>query len=191
MLIAGLGNPTSRYEKTRHNAGFWFLDELANGYGARFKPESRFGGELARIERPGLDLWLLKPMTYMNRSGGPIRLVSQYFKIPLTEILVVHDELDLSPGDVRLKKAGGHGGHNGLRDIISVLGTPDFLRLRLGIGHPGEKSQVVDYVLGEPGKAERDQINQAIADTLPKIVSLAEGKDLQSVIAGLHTGNKK
>jgi PTH1 family peptidyl-tRNA hydrolase len=191
MLIAGLGNPTSRYEKTRHNAGFWFLDELAQGFGARFKSEARFGGELARIERPGQDLWLLKPMTFMNRSGGPIRQVCQYFKIPLAEVLIVHDELDLPPGDAKLKKAGGHGGHNGLRDIISVFGTPDFLRLRLGIGHPGEKSQVVDYVLGEPGRDERGAINQAIANALPAVLSLSEGKDLQSVMTGLHSAHKK
>lgn len=191
MLIAGLGNPTSRYEKTRHNAGFWFLDEMAQGFGARFKLETRFGGELARIERPVQDLWLLKPTTFMNRSGGPIRQVCQYFKIPLAEILIVHDELDLPPGDAKLKKAGGHGGHNGLRDIISVLGTSDFLRLRLGIGHPGEKSQVVDYVLGEPGRDEREAINQAIANALPAVMSLSEGKDLQSVMTGLHSGHKK
>lgn len=175
-LIVGLGNPTPAYEKTRHNAGFWFLDALIRREGGHFRQESGFLGELARDSRPGGHaVLLLKPATYMNRSGGSVAAVLSYFKIAAQEMLVVHDDLDLSPGDVRLKRAGGHGGHNGLRDIIRATGTADFLRLRLGIGHPGDRSRVADFVLDAPGRSDREQVDAAIDAGLEALIPLLEG----------------
>jgi len=149
-LIVGLGNPGKQYENTRHNAGFWFVEEVARQYQLQFRPETKFLGEVARVQSNGHDVWLLKPMTFMNRSGQSIQSLANFYKISPDQILVVHDELDLSPGTAKLKSGGGHGGHNGLRDTIAALGTPAYLRLRLGIGHPGHRDQVVDYVLHPP-----------------------------------------
>ncbi|HAZ40700.1 MAG TPA: aminoacyl-tRNA hydrolase [Methylococcaceae bacterium] len=172
--MVGLGNPTSRYEKTRHNAGFWFLDEVARSLGVVFREESRFQGAVARKDAGADALVLLKPSTYMNRSGSSVLAAAAYYKIGVDEILVAHDELDLAPGVVRLKKGGGHGGHNGLRDMVLHLKSPEFYRLRLGIGHPGDKSQVANYVLDAPSKMEAQDIGQAVDEAmraLPLILS--------------------
>ncbi|MCB1845443.1 MAG: aminoacyl-tRNA hydrolase, partial [Halioglobus sp.] len=145
-IIAGLGNPEKRYERTLHNAGFWFVDELARSMGESFRAEKRFDAETCKVSIAGEEIWLVKPQSYMNLSGGPVRSMLDYYRLAVTELLVAHDEIDLPPGTVRLKKGGGHGGHNGLRDIIRHCGA-DFMRLRLGVGHPGDKSQVTNYVL--------------------------------------------
>ncbi len=176
QLIVGLGNPGSDYEPTRHNAGFWFVDELAQRCQQQFRSEQRFHSEVARCLIEGNECRLQKPMSFMNRSGQPVRSLLQFFKIPLEQILVVHDELDLPPGVVKFKKGGGHGGHNGLRDLISHLGSKDFYRLRVGIGHPGHRDQVVDYVLKKPSKQERSQIDEALADALNVIPDIIQGQ---------------
>ncbi|MCI0655229.1 MAG: aminoacyl-tRNA hydrolase [Methylococcaceae bacterium] len=174
FLIAGLGNPSAYYEKTRHNAGFWFVEKLASKESVEFHPESRFSGLIAKFACAGRIALLVKPLTFMNRTGQSIGAVSRYYDIPPDNILVAHDELDFPAGTVRLKTDGGHGGHNGLRDVISNLGANNFLRVRIGIGHPGDRSQVMDYVLGTPSAEDRQAIEQAIgrsAELLPKIVS--------------------
>ena len=174
-LIVGLGNPTAQYEKTRHNAGFWFLDELSRQLGVALRPESRFLGMFGRTDVGGQPLYLLKPSTYMNRSGQSVAAGAGYYKVAPGEILVVHDELDLSPGAVRLKFGGGHGGHNGLKDIISHIRSPDFLRLRLGIGHPGDRSQVSNFVLSAPSRAESDCIGEAMGRALGEMAAILRG----------------
>src|SRR6266516_888223 len=141
FLIAGLGNPGPEYAETRHNAGFRFLDALLSGPGARLRHESRFHGDVGRVDVSGKDVWLLAPQTFMNLSGDSVSAFANYYKIPVGEILVVHDELDLPPGTVRLKIGGGNGGHNGLTDVTQKLGSPDYARLRIGIGHPGSAAQ--------------------------------------------------
>jgi PTH1 family peptidyl-tRNA hydrolase len=162
QIIAGLGNPGPEHRLTRHNAGFWFVDALARAHGAQFRPHSRYHGEICRVTLEGHDLVLLKPQTYMNRSGIAVRALIDYLKAPVAELLVVHDELDLPVGVARLKFGGGPGGHNGMRDVITHCG-PDFWRLRLGIGHPGDRSMVIDYVL-QRAPAEEEE---AIVATMP------------------------
>lgn len=162
LAVAGLGNPGLSYAHTRHNAGFWFVDALAERHGGQFRPNRRLHGETALIRLAGVELHLLKPATYVNRSGLAVQALSHYYKLPPQQILVAHDDLDLASGVVRLKRDGGHGGHNGLRDIITHLGSA-FCRLRLGIGHPGDRDQVVDFVLNVPSRTERALIDQAIA----------------------------
>ncbi|BBP45003.1 peptidyl-tRNA hydrolase [Thiosulfatimonas sediminis] len=184
-LIVGLGNPGDKYDLTRHNAGFWFVDEVARQYGAVFRPETKFLGHAARVQSNGLDFWLLKPAAFMNRSGQSIVALANFYKIPVESILVVHDELDLPPGSAKLKKAGGHGGHNGLRDTIASMGQ-DFIRLRLGIGHPGHRDQVVDYVLKAPAKAERQMIDDASYLASKVIPELISGQ-LDKAMMTLHT----
>ncbi|MGH8499701.1 MAG: aminoacyl-tRNA hydrolase [Methylococcales bacterium] len=174
FLVAGLGNPSAKYEKTRHNAGFWFVEKLASDKCVEFVPESRFSGLIARFENAGRTVLLLKPQTFMNLSGRSVGAVSRYYKISSESIMVAHDELDFAAGVARLKLGGGHGCHNGLRDVISNLDANNFLRLRIGIGHPGDRSQVLDYVLGRPSGEDRHAIDDAIARSsqlLPKIVS--------------------
>ena len=173
-LIVGLGNPGREYEKTRHNAGFWFVDALAASANTSFRHDARFHGEVCKASFAGRDVWLLKPATFMNRSGQAVAALARFYKLPVEAILVAHDELDLPPGTARLKRGGGHGGHNGLRDIISHLGTNTFLRLRLGIGHPGTSREVVDYVLTKPAVGDRELVEAAIRDcqsVLPKVVA--------------------
>jgi peptidyl-tRNA hydrolase, PTH1 family len=169
----GLGNPGPTYARTRHNAGFELVDELARRTGVSFRHESRHQGELVRAGIGGSDVWLLKPMTYMNLSGQSVRSVAGFYRIPPQSILVAHDELDFPPGVVRLKEGGGHGGHNGLRDLIAQLGD-DFWRLRIGIGHPGDRDAVLNYVLGRPPAAEATLIHEAVlaaADAVPVMLS--------------------
>ena len=185
-LIVGLGNPGREYESTRHNAGFWWVDELAASNSASFKSEPKFHAQLARASLHGHDVLLLKPQTFMNLSGRAVAAVAQFYKITPAEILVVHDELDLQPGIARIKMGGGHGGHNGLKDIIAQLGTKDFLRLRMGIGHPGDRAEVVNYVLKDPRREERELINEAMNHSLHVAGLLIEGKN-EAAMLKLHT----
>jgi len=187
QLIVGLGNPGSDYEPTRHNAGFWFVDELAQRCQQPFRSEQRFQSEVARCLIDGNECRLQKPMTFMNRSGQAVRSLLQFFKISLEQVLIVHDELDLEPGVIKLKKGGGHGGHNGLRDLISHLGSKDFYRLRIGIGHPGHRDQVVDYVLKKPSKQDRLQIEEALIDALNVMPDVLQGQ-FERAMNVLHTG---
>ena len=150
-LIVGLGNPGAEHTETRHNVGFWFIDTLAKKYSLTFRPESKFQSEVCRISIADIDCWLCKPVTYMNVSGQAVQAIANFYKIAIDEILVAHDEIDLNAGTVRLKKDGGHGGHNGLRDIIEKINGKNFIRLRIGVSHPGSKEQVTPHVLGRPG----------------------------------------
>lgn len=184
-LIAGLGNPGSKYEQTRHNAGFWLVEEIARLKGAHFRPESKFSGEVCKAVLEGRDVWLLKPDTFMNRSGQAVQKLASFYKIPAENILVAHDELDLEPGTARLKTGGGHGGHNGLRDIIAHIGK-EFHRLRIGIGHPGDRSQVVDYVLHRASQDEQISIENSIDDALRVLPLLAEGS-WEKAVHRLHS----
>ena len=184
-LIVGLGNPTAKYEKTRHNAGFWFLDELVARLHVPFGLDGRTHGLLAAMETEGERVFFLKPMQYMNRSGEAVSALAHYFKIEPERILVAHDELDFAPGVVRLKLGGGHGGHNGLRDITSRLGSSGFARIRLGIGHPGDRQQVVSYVLDCPPKREAELVREAIVRAVDLFPALMEGK-LEAVMSSLH-----
>ncbi len=185
-LIVGLGNPGKQYEQTRHNAGFWFVEEVARQHQVQFRPETKFLGDVARVQSNGMDVWLLKPMTFMNRSGQSIQSLANFYKISADEILVVHDELDLAPGVAKLKSNGGHGGHNGLRDTIAALGTKTFHRLRLGIGHPGHKDQVVDYVLHAPSKPDFQAIETAIYDATRVLPELLSG-EMERAMHQLHS----
>lgn len=174
-LVVGLGNPGAEYAATRHNAGVWLVDEWARRTGAAFTAEPKFGGELVKIPVGGKSVWLFKPSSYMNVSGPPVQRVANFYKIPLEAILVVHDELELPPGEVRLKRGGGHAGHNGLRDLAKHLG-PDTWRLRLGIGRPaGKKMEVADYVLARPSRDERAWIDAAIDSALAVAPALVSG----------------
>jgi PTH1 family peptidyl-tRNA hydrolase len=185
QIVVGLGNPGPEHRLTRHNAGFWFVDALAYRHTAQFRPHSRYQGEIAKVTVEGRELMLLKPQTYMNRSGLSIRALMDYIKAPINEVLVVHDELDLPCGVARLKLGGGHGGHNGLRDTITHCG-PDFWRLRLGIGHPGDKSQVIDYVLQRARPAEETAIVDAI-DTGLEALSITLRDGAEKAMQRLHT----
>ncbi len=174
-LIVGLGNPGPKYDKTRHNAGFWFVDALAQRFGGDFRQEKKFSAQCARVNISGQDVWLLKPQTFMNRSGIAVRQIADFYKIKITETLVAHDEIDLPPGKIRLKYKGGHGGHNGLRDIFAHFGK-DFWRLRIGVGHPGNREDVINSVLGRPTKSEQGLITQNL-DTAESLISkIVSGK---------------
>jgi len=184
-IIVGLGNPGPEHQVTRHNAGFWFVDLLARRHGGEFRDYRKYSGETARINIAGRDLILLKPTTYMNRSGLSVRQVSEFFKIAADDILVAHDELDLPVGSVRLKYGGGHGGHNGLRDTIAHIGD-GFWRLRLGVGHPTNKTEVIDYVLTRASRAEEDLILDAVntaADCMPLLLE----QGAERVMTKLHS----
>jgi PTH1 family peptidyl-tRNA hydrolase len=184
-LFVGLGNPGAEYEATRHNAGFWWLGALAGKLGARLVPERGYQALAARVNGPQGPVWLLEPMTFMNRSGFAVASLARFFKIEPQQILVVHDELDLLPGQAKLKFGGSAAGHNGLKDIHGMLGTPDFWRLRLGIGHPGVKSEVVNYVLKRPSAADREAIEQAIDKTLDASDLLLAG-EMDRALARIH-----
>lgn len=187
-IIAGLGNPEERYERTLHNAGFWFVDEVARREGGQFRYEKRFDADVCKVGIAGAEVWLLKPQSYMNRSGGPVRGMLDYYRLSANKLLVAHDEIDLPPGTVRLKKGGGHGGHNGIRDVINHCGA-EFLRLRLGVGHPGDKDLVTDYVLkrgsSEVEAAIRENIDEAAA-VLPLLLE----SGLDAAMQRLHSKDK-
>lgn len=183
--IAGLGNPEERHARTLHNAGFWFVDELARRAGVEFRYEKRFDAEICRIHLSDNDVWLIKPQSYMNLSGGPVRGVLEYYRLAVSDLLVAHDEIDLPPGTVRLKKGGGHGGHNGLRDIIKHTGS-DFMRLRIGVGHPGHKDLVTDYVL-KPASAEVEQAMLRNIDDAADVVPTLVEDGIEAAMTRLHT----
>jgi len=180
-LIVGLGNPGGEYADNRHNLGFWFVDRLAQELKIALAPQGKFYGRVGRLG----DLWLLQPTTFMNRSGQSVLALASFYKILPDEILVVHDELDLPPGTIRLKQGGGNGGHNGLKDIQARLSVPDFWRLRLGIGHPGERAEVVNYVLKAPRKEEQALIERALDRCLLSWPKLAAG-DYEAAQRLLH-----
>ncbi len=186
VMVAGLGNPGPDYENTRHNAGALFVEALARDAGQRLRPEKKYHGLYARIHWQGLDLHLLNPSTFMNRSGLAIKALADFYKIPPEKILVAHDELDLPPGTAKFKTGGGHGGHNGLRDTIAHLGTNSFQRLRLGIGHPGDSRKVTGYVLGRLGKQESEQLNTVFDEVLRVLPDAASGK-LGAAMNRLHS----
>src|SRR5687768_16486302 len=187
-LVVGLGNPGRKYEATRHNAGYWLVDRIARASGTEFRREARFFGEVARV--PGAELWLLKPETYMNHSGRAVSALAGFYRIGAEDILVAHDELDLRPGDVRLKFGGGLSGHNGLRDVAPALGTNDFWRMRIGIGHPRDlaasEQEVIDYVLHAPRAEERKAIDQALEKAMA-VWPLVAVHDMQAAMLKLHT----
>jgi PTH1 family peptidyl-tRNA hydrolase len=189
-LIVGLGNPGPEYEQTRHNAGFWFVDNLANGIArCQLSRDSRLNAFVAKTSIGGSELWLLEPQTYMNRSGFSVGGLAKFYKIPPEDILVVHDELDLAPGVARLKKGGSSGGHNGLKDITAALGTQDYWRLRIGIGHPRTmnlQQVVADFVLHRPRKEEQALIDEALDKSLAIVPLLCEGKP-EAAMMQLHT----
>jgi len=186
-MIAGLGNPEARYASTLHNAGFCFVDELAQRFSGQFRYEKRFDAEACKVNIAGSDIWLAKPQNYMNMSGGPVRSMLDYYRLSAENLLVAHDEIDLPPGTVRLKFSGGHGGHNGLRDVINHCGR-DFMRLRLGVGHPGHKDQVTAYVLKKASREVKSlilhNVNQA-ADVMPLLVE----DGLNAAMKKLHTAD--
>ena len=185
QLIVGLGNHGDKYSKTRHNAGFWFVDALAEKYNVRFKSDKKLFGDTATICYNNHEIRLLKPTTFMNASGQSVSAAAKYFKIDVANILVAHDELDIPAGSVRLKFGGGHGGHNGLRDM-KALGSNAYWRLRIGIGHPGDKSQVHDHVLKNPGKAERQAIDQALSYVDDELDNILQG-EMEKAMHYLHS----
>ncbi|MDQ2702588.1 MAG: aminoacyl-tRNA hydrolase [Pseudomonadota bacterium] len=186
-LIVGLGNPGPEHARTRHNAGFWFADALAEREGERFGLESKLFGETCKVHLAGQPVWLLKPATYMNLSGKSVTAALRYWKIEPEEALLAHDELDLAPGIARLKFDGGHGGQNGLRDTMQLLGHGRFKRLRIGIGHPGHKDRVTPWVLGKPGRDDEAAILRAIDDALD-VLPLAVAGDFNEAMKRLNTG---
>jgi PTH1 family peptidyl-tRNA hydrolase len=185
-LIVGLGNPGRKYENTRHNAGFWWVDAIAGRARASWSKQARSSAHATRVDVDGREFWLLKPDTYMNESGRAVASFTHFHKIEPGEMLVVHDELDLPPGTVKLKKGGGTGGHNGLTDIVEALDTKDFWRLRIGIGHPGHKDRVTPWVLGRPGKDDEASMLRAIDDAIG-VLPLAVSGDMNEAMKRLHT----
>jgi len=184
-IIVGLGNPEDKYERTLHNAGFWFVDAVARKYGGQFRYEKKFDAECCRVNILGEEVWLVKPQSYMNLSGGPVRGVMDYYRLKPGGLLVAHDEIDLPPGTVRLKKGGGHGGHNGIRDVIKHCGA-DFMRLRLGVGHPGEKTRVTGYVL-KRGSADVERALENNIDDAIAVMPLLIEDGLNAAMKALHT----
>jgi len=186
-LIVGLGNPGAEYSETRHNAGFWFCERLADTLGVRFSHESRFHGLVANAREAGM--WLLMPQTFMNRSGQSVAALARFYRIAPAEILVVHDELDIPPGQLRLKFGGGLGGHNGLKDTSAHLGTNDYWRLRIGIGHPGDRNEVANFVLKKARAEEQQAIDDAIAKAM-QVMPQAIAGDMAVAMKTLHTSAK-
>ena len=187
QLIVGLGNPGNEYTGTRHNAGFWWVDQVCAETGSKLNLETKFFGHAGKLKNSS-EVWLLKPTTFMNASGRSVGALAKFYKIPPEAILVIHDELDLPPGTVKLKKGGGHGGHNGLKDIAAQLGTPDFWRLRLGIGHPGDKNAVANYVLKDPTRDEMRAIEENIDQSTTLLPLLLKG-EFEAAMLKLHTKN--
>jgi PTH1 family peptidyl-tRNA hydrolase len=193
QLIVGLGNPGGEYEATRHNVGFWWVNQVCAETSSKLSLEAKFFGLAGRLKLAAHEAWLLKPNTFMNASGRSVAALARFYKIPAEAILVVHDELDLPPGEVKLKKGGGHGGHNGLKDIAAQLGTQDFWRLRLGIGHPGANlpnkgEAVINYVLHQPTKDEMQLIEQSIDTSTTLLPMLLQG-NFEAAMLKLHTKN--
>ncbi|MBL1276810.1 MAG: aminoacyl-tRNA hydrolase [Ectothiorhodospiraceae bacterium] len=186
QLIVGLGNPGPKYQQTRHNVGFIFVDELARSKGASFKLENKFHGDVCKLSLSGNDVWLLKPNTFMNLSGKAVAALARFYKIEPESVLLVHDELDIPPGQLRLKKGGGHGGHNGLRDTIAQLGSKEFMRLRVGIGHPGNSRDVSNYVLGKAPQDEQIDIDAAMDEAMSTLPQILEG-EMQAAMNRLHS----
>lgn len=186
QLFVGLGNPGPQYLATRHNAGFWWVDQIASEQGCKLNNESKFFGEAGRLKSTGSEAWLLKPLTFMNASGRAVAALANFYKIPPEAIMVIHDELDLPAGSIKLKKGGGHGGHNGLKDIVACLGTNDFWRLRIGIDHPGDRNAVVNYVLNPPFRDEQKLIEEAIDKSTYILSSLITGQ-MEDAMLKLHT----
>lgn len=184
-MIAGLGNPDSKYERTLHNAGFWFVDALLRKYGGEFRYDKKFDAEICRIDLQGNEVRLVKPQSFMNLSGGPVRGVLDYYRLQPEQLLVAHDEIDLPPGTVRLKLGGGHGGHNGMRDVMQHCGS-DFMRLRIGVGHPGEKSMVTNYVLKKGTADVEAAVNKTLDDAVAVMPILVED-GLNAAMKKLHT----
>ncbi len=184
-IIAGLGNPDSKYERTLHNAGFWFVDALARKYGGDLRYEKKFDADVGRIKLKDKDVWLVKPQSFMNLSGGPVRGMLDYYRLRPENLLVAHDEIDLPPGTVRLKQGGGHGGHNGIRDVIQHCGA-DFMRLRVGVGHPGEKSKVTNYVLKKGSADVQAAVEQNLDDAVALMPVLMDD-GLNAAMKELHT----
>ena len=187
-LIVGLGNPGPEHALQRHNAGFWWVDQIAQREGLALRAERGFFGDVARLRGPHGDVWLLEPGTYMNRSGQAVAALARFYKIAPEHILVAHDELDLPPGQIKLKLAGGHAGHNGLRAIAAQIGTPQFWRLRIGIGHPGDRDAVIGFVLGRPPRSELERIEQAMQRGLDELPRLLRG-EFEAAMMHLHRGN--
>jgi PTH1 family peptidyl-tRNA hydrolase len=188
FVIAGLGNPGPKYAQTRHNAGFWFLDEIARLAGARFRSQNRLNADVSKLILHGRDCILVKPLTFMNNSGRAVRAIIDYYKVSADQLLVAYDELDLPPGAVRIKKGGGHGGHNGLRDVFRHIQDHDFLRLRIGIGHPGMKDAVTPYVLSRADANDEKAIFESIDRALAVMPDLLAG-ELAKATKDLHTVN--
>ena len=184
-IIVGLGNPEDKYERTLHNVGFWFVDAVARKYGGQFRYEKKFDADCCRVNIQDEEVWLVKPQSYMNLSGGPVRGVMDYYRLNPGGLLVAHDEIDLPPGTVRLKKGGGHGGHNGIRDVIKHCGA-DFMRLRLGVGHPGEKTRVTGYVL-KRGSADVERAVESNIDDAIAVLPLLMDDGLNAATKALHT----
>jgi peptidyl-tRNA hydrolase, PTH1 family len=190
-LFVGLGNPGPEYEATRHNAGFWWIDALARELKVNWVAERAYQGLVARVNGgPAGPVWLLEPMTFMNRSGVSVAALARFFKIEPAQILVAHDELDLQPGQAKMKFGGSAAGHNGLKDIHGQLGTQDFWRLRLGIGHPGVKAEVVNYVLKKPSAEHREAIDKASEQALSAAPLLMAG-DMDKALARVHAGAQR
>jgi len=185
QLIVGLGNPGSQYQLTRHNAGFWFVDAMVQHLNTQFKTDSKFNAEICKANIAGQSIWIAKPLTFMNLSGDAVQKIAHFYKIPTNSILVVHDELDLPVGTVKYKSAGGHGGHNGLRDLSQKIGK-EFWRLRVGIGHPGDKSKVHDYVLRRPSTGDEAEILNSI-DIAFESIELAISGDTEKAMHKLHS----
>jgi peptidyl-tRNA hydrolase, PTH1 family len=185
-LFVGLGNPGPDYDQTRHNAGFWWIDALAQQWGMHLRAERTYFGLMARAQIGGDTVWLLEPQTFMNASGKSVGSLARFFKITPEEILVAHDELDIATGEAKLKQGGGHAGHNGLRDIHAQLGSPNYWRLRIGIGHPGDKNEVANWVLKKPSPDDRAGINQAMDRALKAAECLRTG-DMSKAMALIHT----
>lgn len=185
-LLVGLGNPGSDYENTRHNAGFWWLDAVARELRATLQPERSYFGRMVRTQWQGQPLWLLEPTTFMNRSGQSVAALARFFKIDPMHVLVAHDELDLPPGEVKLKQGGGHAGHNGLRDIHAQLGSPDYWRLRIGIGHPGDRNEVANWVLKPPAPDQREPLQHALNRCVLALPDLLNG-DINLATSRIHT----
>ena len=185
-LFVGLGNPGSEYEATRHNAGFWWVDALSRELKAPLSFDKSYFGQVARTSLGGETVWLLEPQTFMNLSGKSVAALARFFKIKPEEILVAHDELDIVPGQVKLKFGGSHAGHNGLRDIHAQLGTGDYWRLRLGVGHPGIKNEVINWVLKKPSQEHRVAIEDCIARSLKAVPALVAG-EMEKATMMIHT----